>query len=168
MYQKIKYPFSWHLPKHSIEFDVEKFISYRFNKIIKQYNMEKSITFSISNEKNNIPIAVNNNNKITFYKEPINYILGVFETESARKCWLLLMMFHELMHSIYPNNGFKNNFEYEDFINKKARRALAKNVKKYTIKTIESEYCRWGKYVNYDIWYLLSFGEIENWYISKK
>ena len=148
-----------------VKFNVEKFIEENFDNILNKLHEhhEFIIKSYLLDIKTGIQeqSAINENGNITFFIQSIEFAVSMLETMKAQQTWIILLIYHEILHSVYNKMENESQEDYEKRMNRNVLLNATVLSRQYDTKYLYQEYLRRGTN-DKKVWDILLFG-LENY-----
>ena len=120
---------------------IESFIKNLFENKLKKImiSMDKNVEYKFIfdyNSTNLNPIAINKNNEIIFKLNSIKKYMTLLDTKMAQETFLVILLTHELLHSVIKKGDKLSSIEYEYIVNQFAKRIIFDNLEIYSYREL--------------------------------
>lgn len=120
---------------------IESFIKNLFENKLKKImtSMDKNVEYKFIfdyNSTNLNPIAINKNNEIIFKLNSIKKYMTLLDTKMAQETFLVILLTHELLHSVIKKGDKLSSIEYEYIVNQFAKRIIFDNLAIYSYREL--------------------------------
>ena len=120
---------------------IESFIKNLFENKLKKImtSMDKNVEYKFIfdyNSTNLNPIAINKNNEIIFKFNSIKKYMTLLDTKMAQETFLVILLTHELLHSVIKKGDKLSSIEYEYIVNQFAKRIIFDNLAIYSYREL--------------------------------
>ena len=128
------------LPRSPIKVDIQKFIEEEYETRLKSImtsidsKVEYEIKF-VSSIKYSTCLAYNDGGWILIYKPYLEKYLSLLDTKKAQETFLLILLTHELLHSIILRGSISKT-EYEYTVNRYTKKIIESQFPSYSYKDL--------------------------------